>query len=125
MTNCLAIVTDMIFASRISGTARKVGANCKIVTNLDALYQSLAADHPGMVIVDMHCDGLSPETAIRAVKSQCPSAHVVAFFSHVQTELLEQAKAAGADETLPRSAFVQRLEQLLIDAQGDPDRTSL
>jgi hypothetical protein len=43
---------------------------------------------------------------------------VVAFFSHVQTEFLEKAKAAGADEILPRSAFVQRLEQLLIDPFG-------
>ncbi len=31
MGGCIAIVSDMIFATRITGTADKLGAKCKIV----------------------------------------------------------------------------------------------
>lgn len=113
MNQCIAIVSDMIFAARITGTAEKVGARCKAVKTLDALQDVLKSENPDLVLVDMNCDGLSPEKAIRTVKSECPSARVVAFFSHVQGELMEQAIAAGADDAWPRSAFVQRLPELL------------
>ena len=117
MGSCIAIVSDMIFATRITGTAEKVGAKCRIIKDLGALQDALESSKPGIVLVDMHCDDISPEEAIRTVKSRCPNARVVAFFSHVQTELLEQARAAGADDAWPRSAFVQRLPQLLEDVQ--------
>ncbi len=113
MGSSIAIVSDMIFATRITGTAEKVGAKCKIVKDAGALHDALESDEPGTVLVDMNCDGISPEEAIRTVKSHRPNARVVAFFSHVQSELMEQARAAGADDVWPRSAFVQRLGELL------------
>ncbi len=116
MGSSIAIVSDMIFATRITGTAAKVGAKCKIVRDPGALHDALESDEPGTVLVDMNCDGISPEEAIRTVKSQCPNARVVAFFSHVQTELKEQARAAGADDAWPRSVFVQRLPELLASS---------
>ena len=121
MGTCIAIVSDMIFATRITGTAEKVGAKCKIVKDPAALRDALESEQPDTVLVDMDCAGISPEEAIRTVKSQCPNARVVAFFSHVQSELGEQAKAAGADDVWPRSAFVQRLPQLLADDQPGND----
>ncbi len=122
MNNCIAIVSDMIFATRITGTAEKVGAKCKIVNDAGALQDALQSDEPETVLVDMNCDGMSPAEAIRTVNSQCPNARVVAFFSHVQTELMEQARASGADDVWPRSAFVQRLPKLLEDVLADNDR---
>ena len=122
MGSCIAIVSDMIFATRITGTAEKVGAKFKIVKDPGTLQDALASENPGTVLVDMNCDGISPEEAIRTVKSHCPIARVVAFFSHVQTELMERARAAGADDAWPRSAFVQRLPQLLEDVQASNER---
>ncbi len=116
MGSSVAIVSDIIFASRITGTAAKVGAKCKIVKDPGALQDALESDEPRTVLVDMNCNGISPEEAIRTVKSQCPNARVVAYFSHVQTELMEQARAAGADDVWPRSVFVQRLPELLASS---------
>lgn len=113
MPTCIAIVSDLIFGSRIAGTAKQVGTACKVVRSPQALQDALESDQPATVLVDMSCDELSPAEAIRITKSQCPQARVVAFFSHVQTELMEQAKAAGADDVWPRSLFVQRLPKLL------------
>ena len=122
MGSHIAIVSDMIFATRITGTASKVGAKCKIVKDLGAMNDSLESDEPETVLVDMNCEGISPEDAIRTSKSHWPNARVVAFFSHVQTELKEQATAAGADDVWPRSVFVQRLPQLWEDVRAGNER---
>ena len=116
MATCIAIVTDMIFATRITGTAEKVGGDCRITNDSRDLQDALGSENLGTVLVDMNCDGISPEEAIRTVKSHCPNARVVAFFSHVRTELMERARVAGADDAWPRSAFVQRLPEILASS---------
>jgi CheY-like chemotaxis protein len=52
---------------------------------------------------------------IRALKDD-PDARripIVAFYPHVETERRDAARAAGADQVLPRSAFTVRLASLL------------
>ena len=112
MPHCIAIVSDLIFSSRITGTANQIGATCKIVKDLASLQNALEIGDSTTVLMDLSCDGIDPEEAIRTIKSKHPGVRVVAFCSHVQTELMAQAKAAGADLVLPRSAFVQQLPQL-------------
>ena len=112
MATCIAVVSDLIFSTRITATAKKLGATCRVVMTLDALKDALESDAPDLVLVDMNSQGVSAEDSIRMVKTRRPTARVVAFFSHVQTELLEQAESAGADDVWPRSAFVQRLPEL-------------
>jgi len=116
MNRCIAVVSDLIFATRITGTAAKLGAKCVVVHDLPTLQESIEEQAPASVLVDMHCEGIVPVEALRCVKAACPDARVVAFFSHVQTELMAQAEAAGADEALPRSTFVRRLPELLAPA---------
>ena len=116
MSNCLAIVSDMIFASRITGTAAKLGTPCQVVADLTSLEAALSESDPNTALVDMNLEGLSAEEAIRTVKSRHPGTRVIAFFSHVQTELMERARSAGADEVWPRSVFVQQLTQVLEEA---------
>ena len=119
MSVCLAVVSDMIFASRISAAARDAGVECVIVKELSALQGALERAEPKAVLVDMSCDGIAPEEAILAVKAKTPESRVIAFYSHVQTELLVKATDAGADDVWPRSVFVQRLREVLI-ACGRP-----
>lgn len=124
MNACIAIVSDMIFATRITATAKKVGTSCRIVGNANALTETLDTGSPQIALVDMAADGALAEDAIRTVKSRSPGTRVIAFFSHVQTELQERAEAAGADDIWPRSVFVQRLEQILAAASGSPPSQS-
>ncbi len=119
MNGSLAIVSDMIFASRITGTAAKLGMPCQVVGDLPSLEAALSESEPKTVLVDMNLEGLSAGEAIRTVKSLRPDARVIAFFSHVQTELMERARSAGADEVWPRSLFVQNLAQVLEES-GQP-----
>jgi hypothetical protein len=43
---------------------------------------------------------------------------VVAFASHVRADLIAEARAAGADRVLARSAFVAELPALVARAQA-------
>lgn len=125
----IAVVSDLLFATRIAQAARHAGVPCTVAADLRGLDAALAApaaadsvpakrdeeptNPPLLTVVDMNVQGVSPTDAIRAVKARRPEAHVVAYFSHVQTAQAQEARAAGADEVLPRSAFVERLASLL------------
>ena len=51
---------------------------------------------------------------IAQAKSRNPSPKVVAFGSHVATELLENAQKHGADFVMARSAFTENLPDILM-----------
>lgn len=108
----IAIVSDLIFATRIRATAESLGAECRIIAAPDGLETALREAAPSVVIVDMHVASLSPAEAIRKVKTAWPTTRVAAFSSHVQTELMASARVAGADDVWPRSKFVQELPSL-------------
>ncbi|RMF71475.1 MAG: DNA-binding response regulator [Planctomycetota bacterium] len=112
----VALVADLIFDSRITGAARRVGVEVQAVRSPDALLG--ASSNARLVIVDLSAAGDHPPELIRKLKAAAPQARVVAFLAHVEVELRKAALAAGADEVLPRSAFVERLEALLRESQA-------
>ncbi len=106
----IALVSDLIFASRISATAAHVGAE------VDARQSSQLPDSdapPAAVIVDLTITNGDPFEAIRDAKARWPEVVVIGFFPHVQTDLKRQAQAAGADQILPRSVFTEQLPDIL------------
>jgi DNA-binding NarL/FixJ family response regulator len=108
-----AIVTDLIFATRIRSAAEALGVGLQVIRTLDALADRLADAGNQLLMVDLNADGLDPLAAIRQAKEAAPSVHVIAFVSHVQVELAAAARKAGADQVMARSAFVTRLPALL------------
>jgi DNA-binding NarL/FixJ family response regulator len=88
----------------------------KTVTNGEALAAE-AASEPALVIVDLNarCDAAGAIGRWRAAGNE---ARVVAFVSHVQTELAERARAAGGAEVMPRSKFTRELATLLAQAKS-------
>lgn len=116
--SALALVTDMIFATKITSTAKAVGVDLAIVRTLDALREKLNGD-VSLVLIDMNADGVDATAAIAAAGSAPSSPHVLAYLSHVQTDLAEAARNAGADQILPRSKFSIDLPAILQEyAQG-------
>ena len=113
MTQVVAVLTDLIFASRIMGVAKDVGVEVRIARDVGALQKALDVGGVRQVIVDMSLPPDVATEAIRAAKSTASPPQVTAFFSHVQTELREMAREAGADAMLPRSVFVEQLAELL------------
>ena len=107
-----ALVTDMIFRSRITATARASQVAVCVVGRREELARLLAQGDMTLLIVDM--DGPDALAAIGLAAEAIPRPRIVAYFAHVQTELARQAREAGADTVLPRSLFVQRLPELFM-----------
>ena len=112
----IAVVPDLFFSTRILATARTVG----VPVDLIPLPRALAACTealPALVLIDLHANG-DPMGLVRALKADARTREipVVGFYSHVETALRRAALEAGIDEALPRSAFTQRLPELLSGA---------
>ena len=107
------LVDDMFFASKINAAAAQAGRQIERIKNREQLEQLRAAP-PALVIVDLNSDRIDPLEAIEFLKStpDLRPIPVVAFVSHVQTELIRRAQAAGCDHVLPRSAFNQKLNEI-------------
>lgn len=102
---------DLIFTSRIAGTARALGFEVKTAQTPDQLRNLLAAQEPRCLLLDLHNPGLAIADLITSMPE--PRPFVVGYGSHVDAAKLNTARAAGCDLVLPRSKFVADLEQSL------------
>ena len=117
------LVDDMFFASKINAAAAQAASQIERIKTREQLEQ-LRATPPSLVIVDLNSDRIDPLEAIRFLKSapELSAIPVVSFVSHVQTELIRNAQAAGCDYVLPRSAFNQMLGEIVSGNLGSLTR---
>ncbi len=113
MAQAIAVVSDLIFSTKIRGTARALGIDAQIVSTTKALGAALDAGDVRLVIVDMSLAKDEAPAALRCGASHASRTTTVAFYSHVQSELREAAERAGADLILARSQFSEQLPELL------------
>jgi CheY-like chemotaxis protein len=113
MPTAIAVLTDLIFRMRIESTAQALGREITSVSTVDALHKALEEGPVDLVLVDMNLPTDTAGDAIRTAKSHHEDPRVVAFVSHVEANLAEAARRAGADEVLARSAFSTKLPQIL------------
>ncbi len=117
----LTCVPDIFFLAKIRETAKALGVT--IVGNVVGRSPAAVAEsQPQAVIVDLNSCGPPALDWIRTLKSD-PATHripILGFASHVQTELIAAARAAGCDTILARSAFTQQLPNLL-KSLADPE----
>ncbi|MCH8343417.1 MAG: hypothetical protein IH983_05475 [Planctomycetes bacterium] len=109
----VALVPDLIFATKIASTARSLGVEVATVRTLDQLTERLSSNHDALVLIDLEAPDLDPIHAIELCKQSEHQPRTIAFGSHVRTDLLGAARRAGADEVLARSGFVGRLPSML------------
>lgn len=109
----MALVSDLIFSTKITSTAASLGVPVKVLRSVDALTQRLGESGDTLVLVDFDSDDIDPIEAITTCRQSANPPRIVAFGSHVRGDLIEACRRAGADEVLPRSAFVRRLPELL------------
>src|SRR5438128_656373 len=116
------IVDDMFFAAKINAAASAAGRTVERLRSQEQLEQLTTAP-PLLVIIDLKAERLDPMQAIAFLKSsdELRAVPVVAFTSHVQTETIRRAQAAGCDVVLPHSAFTQMLPEIVA---GNLDKLS-
>ncbi len=97
-----AFIPDLMDRSRLGGVAAEVSF-AKTVGDLPAVAAEHAVD---LVVLDLGRPGTLD------ILSQLEDYRVVAFASHVDTETIAAAKAAGVSETMPRSRFFSQMQQI-------------
>jgi CheY-like chemotaxis protein len=108
-------VDDMFFASRIRSTAEALGRHILLVKTAADLLRQAESISPALIILDLNSERLDPIKSIEELKSRAELSGlpIIGFLSHVQTDLKKSAEEAGCDYVMPRSAFTQRLPELL------------
>lgn len=108
----LLLTRDLMFISKVVGTAAALGLRIETVGAIDALQSRAAATRPRAVFIDLASTDFDPRAVLERLNYE-PRPLVVAFGSHVDVERLELARAAGCDQVLPRSRFSANLPELL------------
>ena len=116
MGRVAALIDDLFFQLKVAETAKQLGGiEFKVASNPDALF-TLLEPPTKLVIVDLNSRN-QPVATIERLRATQKELRVVAFLSHVQTELAAQARAAGCREVMPRSVFTQNLAAILQAAK--------
>lgn len=109
----LLLSRDLIFTSKVCGTARELGERILTAGNLALATSMIEQWRPRVVFVDLAAGELVALPALRVYMRIQPDSPFVAFGAHVDTEGLAQAAAAGCDPVLTRSRFVIELPDLI------------
>jgi DNA-binding NarL/FixJ family response regulator len=106
----LLLSDDLIFTSRITGTARALGLEVRPARTVDGLVDLARQHAPAGVLLDLGFPGLVLGDLLARLGEACGARpRVVAYGSHVDAAGLRAARAAGCDLVLPRSKFVEDL----------------
>lgn len=112
-------IRDLIFETKIKSTGHSLGVGTVVVRSVTELETLLQESAVRLLIVDLNTAGPTALDAIRAAKSTA-EVRVLAFVSHVDTDLVDPAIQAGADMVMPRSRFSSQLPELLAQSDEEP-----
>ena len=107
----LALVADVLFRTKVEAAARQARVPLLSVSDAAQAVARLEGALPELVLIDLSLPNAVDDA--RALRAHAPRARLVAFGSHVDAERLAQAREAGCDAVLARSAFVRALPALI------------
>ena len=110
----LLLSRDLIFTSKITGTARELGRRMLVAGNAPLASTMIEQWRPRVVFVDLTAGDLVGIPALLAYRKLAgPGTTFLAFGPHVEADALAAAAAAGCDPVLPRSKFAATLPELI------------
>lgn len=117
MADVVALIDDLFFQAKVVETAKHLGLDLRVCGTPGALLAEIVKQPPGLIVVDLNARS-EPLVAIERMPAGARDIPVVAFLSHVQTELADKARAAGCREVMPRSLFTRNLATILGRAKS-------
>ena len=146
----VAFVADLMFTTRIANVLRHLGYRVKWVekpadlggdqspTNLvgvseqiggqmGQLFIKVADWQPALLIFDLSNNDIPWESWMPPLKSSPATRNIpiIAYGSHMDVDVMERAKRAGADAVLARSRFTSDMPDLIEKYARVPDYDSL
>lgn len=113
----IAVVDDLLFGSKIRATADQAGREVKFVRQAAGALETIATDRPSLVILDLDREPLDPIGLVRAIRADASlrAVRLAAFVRHTSAGLIKEAREAGVDVVLARSAFFPALAEMLAE----------
>jgi DNA-binding NarL/FixJ family response regulator len=106
----IAVVSDIMFRSRIEEGVSALGYDCLVADEAASVIEALSGN-AALALIDLHAEGIDwRETAALAREAGLA---VLAFGRHTEAQLLRDARAAGCDLVVPRSQLVEELPALI------------
>jgi|SRR5579871_2949906 len=102
------LIDDLFFSSKLREIAKGLGTEVIVCQSASAVPADVRR-----VFVDLSATRFDPIAEIGNLKKSAPAIPITAFVSHVQIDMKDRAEKAGADEVVPRSAFAQRVSDVL------------
>ncbi|HEY1911685.1 MAG TPA: hypothetical protein VGG73_12240 [Vicinamibacterales bacterium] len=111
----LAVLDDLMFSSKIKTAANQLGVDLRFSRSVDGALETMRKTPTEMVIFDLNSERIGPLAIVAAMKQDPALAAIptVGFASHVHTDVINAARAAGVGEVLARSAFAQQIGEIL------------
>jgi PleD family two-component response regulator len=111
----LCVVDDLLFSVKIKTAAQALGVETFFERAPDMVVARTREKKPSLVIFDLNSARLQPLDNIAALKGDAELKDVptLGYVSHVDTARISAARQAGIDEVLARSAFADRLGEIL------------
>ena len=111
----LCVVDDLIFSIKISTAARRLGADVVFERRAGQVPARVREKRPSLVVFDLNSRTLDPLGAVAALKAdpELRSTPTLGYVAHVDSGTIAAAREAGIDQVLARSAFAERLGQIL------------
>jgi hypothetical protein len=102
----VAVLSDLIFTVKIADAGKRADVAVEFAKSAgDALQRATGA---AAAILDL--DFVSPELIAQLKAAGVPT---IGYVSHVHTDVIQRAKESGCETVMARSAFVQKLGDLL------------
>lgn len=145
----IVFVADLMFTSKIENVARGLGYRIRwIETAQDIsalapgeaespgerltgqqgeLFEKITAWQPALLLFDLGNEAIPWARWIPTLKSSPATRRVpiLAYGSHVQVDVLAEARRVGADKVLARSRFTADMPQLLAQMARVPDQQAI
>jgi len=111
----LAVLDDLMFTSKIRTTAAQLGVTVAFARSAESALAEMRKAAPALVILDLNNPRTQPLAIVGAMKADAVLAAIptLGYASHIQTDVIEAARAAGVQDVLARSAFTQQLAVIL------------
>jgi DNA-binding response OmpR family regulator len=104
----LAVVDDLLFASKITGALEPTGYSLQVIPDPLAATAHARTKRPSLVIVDLGLERGDPFELIKALKTEM-SLPVLAYTRHTDINGQKRAIALGCDKVVARSEFFSNI----------------
>jgi nucleoside-diphosphate-sugar epimerase len=106
----VAFVPDLLFGSNVVGALRASGHQVRLVSALE----DVSLSDVEVLVIDLTDDASARIEAAQAALARAEGGlRTLAFFSHVEADVRDAARAAGFDLVVPRSRIARAAGELV------------